>query len=209
MKSRFWAALSLVAVAALARLIPHPANATPVVAMALFSGAVFTRRAWSIVIPLAAMVISDLALGFHNQIFSVYGSLVLISLIGFALSADWKPGQNAGPNAGQSDGQSAGQNSKRRALRAAGASLMASFVFFIVTNLTVWQSGDLYPHTFSGLLDCYVLALPFFRNGLLGDLFFSSVLFGAWAYLTSSVFVGSPVRSFAGWPAASKDKGAI
>lgn len=161
-KSRFWAALSLVAVAAAARLIPHPANATPVVAMALFSGAIFTRKSWSILIPLVAMFISDLALGLHDQIVSVYGSIVLVAFIGFALS------------------------SKRSAGRVVGASLLGSIVFFFVTNFTVWLSGSMYPRTLAGLTECYTLALPFFRNGLLADLVFSGVLFGAWAFVTGA-----------------------
>ncbi len=172
MKSRFWAALSLIAIAAFARLIPHPANATPVVAMALFLGAIFSRKAWSILIPLIAMLISDWALGFHDQAISVYGSLVLISFIGFALSS----------------------SSHRRVGRVAGLSIVASSVFYVVTNLTVWLSSEMYPHTLAGLLDCYALALPFFRNGLLADLFFSGVLFGAWAFLTSSKKADSNVK---------------
>ena len=174
MKSRFWVAISMIAIAAAARLIPHPANATPVVAMALFSGAVFTRKTWSLLIPLAAMLVSDWALGFHNQMVSVYGSLVLISFIGFALSSK--------------------QSSKRSASLVAGASIIASSVFFIVTNLTVWLSSEMYPRTLQGLLECYTLALPFFRNGLIADLVFSGVLFGAWAYIANGQVTDSKLE---------------
>jgi hypothetical protein len=161
--SRFWAALSLVALAAGVRLLPHPANVTPIVAMALFSGAVFSRKSWSVAVPLLAMFVSDLALGIHDQMVSVYGSLVLISFLGFALAA------------------------KRSAGRVALASVASSVLFFVITNFTVWLTGEFYPKTISGLAECYTLALPFFRNGVIGDLAFSGLLFGAWAFIAGAL----------------------
>ena len=163
MNMRFWTAVGMVLLAAGARLIPHPANATPLVAMALFSGAVFTRKSWGVLIPLTAMLLSDLVLGLHDQMVSVYGSIILISMIGFALSK------------------------KRSVIRVAGASVASSLTFFAITNFTVWLSSGFYAHTANGLAQCYILALPFFRNGLIADLFFSGVLFGAWALVRASV----------------------
>ena len=52
--------------------------------------------------------------------------------------------------------------------------LLGSLSFFIVTNFGVWLIG--YPKTWTGLIECYTLALPFFRNSLLGDFFYSGVL---------------------------------
>jgi hypothetical protein len=52
--------------------------------------------------------------------------------------------------------------------------LLSSISFFIITNFGVWLIG--YPKTWSGLVECYTLALPFFRNSLLGDLFYSGVM---------------------------------
>ncbi len=171
MRPRFWLALSLIAMAAFARLIPHPANVTPVVAMALFSGSVLGRRAFAILIPLAALFVSDLALGFHDQMISVYGSIVLVSLIGILLTKK--------PSAG----------------RVVAASVAGSTVFFLITNFTVWLSGEMYAKTGFGLIQCYTLALPFYRHALIGDLAFTGLLFGAWALLTSG--------------AASKVKGTV
>lgn len=159
--TRVLAALGLIALAAFGRFIPHPANATPIVAMALFSGAAFGRRPWAISIPLIAMLLTDAVIGFHDQMISVYGSLVVIAMIGFALSR------------------------RRTVARVAGASLISSLVFFAITNFTVWLSSDMYAHTWSGLVECYTLALPFLRNGAVADLLFSGVLFGAWAVVTS------------------------
>lgn len=166
MRSRFWMALSLIAAAAFARLIPHPANVTPIVAMALFSGSVLGRRfvgarALAILVPLAALFVSDLALGTHDQMVSVYGSVVLVSLVGFVLAE------------------------KRTVARVIAASVASSTLFFLVTNFTVWLSGAMYAKTGAGLIECYTLALPFYRNGLIGDLAFSGLLFGAWALVTA------------------------
>ena len=170
MKSRFWSALSLIALAVLARLIPHPANVAPIVGMALFSGAFFgrsgggvrTSKAGAILLPLAAMFISDLALGVHDQMVSVYGSIVLVSFIGFALAE------------------------KRTAGRVIAASIASSTLFFLITNFTVWLAGEMYAKTGAGLVECYTLALPFYRNGLIGDLAYSGLLFGAWALLANA-----------------------
>ena len=157
MRSPHWLAISLIAMAALARLIPHPANVTPIMAMALFSGAALGRRAVAVLMPLAAMLISDLALGVHVQMISVYGSIALVTAIGFLLAE------------------------KRSAVRVVVASIASSTLFFMITNFTVWISGALYEKSGAGLITCYTLALPFYRNGVLGDLAFSGALFGAWA----------------------------
>jgi len=162
--------LPVLAMAVLGRLIPHPANVTPIVATALFmsafGGAQFTgsrfAKIGAVILPLAAMFVSDLALGFHNQMFSVYGSIVLISLIGFALAE------------------------KRSAGRVIVASVAGSTLFFLITNFTVWLAGEMYAKTSTGLVECYTLALPFYRNGLIGDLAYSGLLFGAWALLANA-----------------------
>ena len=65
----------------------------------------------------------------------------------------------------------------------AGAALTSSVLFFLMTNLGVWASGHLYPRTWAGLVTCYTAALPFFRNGLEGDLLYTLVLFGGIALM--------------------------
>jgi hypothetical protein len=60
-----------------------------------------------------------------------------------------------------------------------------SLQFYIITNFFVWfGSHDMYPQTLSGLSACYVAALPFYGRTLLGDLFYSGVLFGAYALVS-------------------------
>jgi hypothetical protein len=60
------------------------------------------------------------------------------------------------------------------------ASLISSLAFFLITNFAVWAFFSWYPHTFAGLVSCFTLALPFFRNTLLGDLVYSGIFFGAY-----------------------------
>ncbi len=169
MNTRIWIALSLVILAAAARSIPHPANVSPIIAVALFSGAFFREKSWAILVPLLAMFISDLALGFHDQMVSVYGSIVLVNLLGFAL------------------------NQRRTAARVAAASILGSLLFYAVTNFTVWNGSGMYSPTVKGLIQCYTMALPFLRNSLFGDLAFTGLLFGAWAITARRESV--PVRS--------------
>ena len=84
--SRFWLFSVMILAAAFTRLIPHPPNFTAVGAIALFGGAYFSEKKFAFIVPLAAMLISDLIIGFHNGMFSVYLSFVLIVGIGILLS---------------------------------------------------------------------------------------------------------------------------
>jgi len=144
----------LILAAAASRLLPHPPNFTPIAAMALFAGAYFGAKRWAFAVPLAAMVLSDLVIGLHPLLALVYGSFALIVSIGFWLRA------------------------RRRMMPIAGAALASSFLFFLVTNFGVWALGSFYPKTPQGLLVCYVAAIPFFRNTLLGDAVYTAALFG-------------------------------
>ena len=169
--ARVWGALVLIFGAAAARLLPHPANVTPIIAMALFAGATLTRKPWALLLPLAAMLLSDLVLGFHQQMGAVYGSIVLVALIGLLVQKN------------------------RKVPVLAGASVASSLLFFAITNFTVWFQSGMYPRTGAGLVQCYIAALPFLRNGVLGDLAFTAVLFGAYALMTRSVLRPSAVRA--------------
>jgi hypothetical protein len=148
----FLLAVLLVVFAALSRFLPHPDNFTPIAAMALFGGVYFGRR-YAFIVPLAAMVVSDYFIGFHNTILYVYGSFILVGLIGIWLQKHKSVGWIF------------------------GATLTGSVLFFVVTNFGVWVTGA-YPQTFNGLVECYVAAIPFFRNTVLGDLLYVAVLFG-------------------------------
>jgi len=170
MNKRFSIIIAVVFVAALTRLLPHAPNFTPLAAMALFGGAYISNKYLAIIIPLLAMLLSDALMGFNGwafteQVIVVYGCFALIAVLGISLQQ------------------------RKSAVRVAGASIGASVLFFVLTNFAVWVGGyfhtpALYPLNSSGLIECYVAAIPFFTNSLAGDLFYSAVLFGGF-YLAS------------------------
>jgi hypothetical protein len=70
-------------------------------------------------------------------------------------------------------------------VRVAGAAVGASLLFFLGSNFHVWLTGrEGYPFTLAGLLACYVAGVPFALNMLLGNLFYSGVLFGGYELLS-------------------------
>jgi hypothetical protein len=148
----FIVAVLLIIFAAFSRLIPHPANFTPIAAIALFSG-VYLDKKYFLIIPVAAMLLGDIFLGFHSTMIWVYGSFAVIALLGLWL----KSHKNIGC--------------------IFGTTLVSSIVFFIITNFGVWLSGW-YGYSFSGLVECYTMAIPFFRNSVAGDLFYVAAMFG-------------------------------
>jgi hypothetical protein len=160
-------AIALVIVGVLLRLAPHPWNVTPVGAAALFAGARLPARV-ALAVPVGMLALSDLVLGMHSLWWATWGACALGVLLGMRL------------------------RSRGGAWRVAGMSVASSVTFFVVTNFAVWAEGLLYPRTISGLLDCFVAAIPFFRNSLLGDLLWTGILFGAWALAVRPVHVASP-----------------
>jgi hypothetical protein len=152
--ARLAALLSAIIVAAALRLVPHPPNFSPIDAMALFSGAYLGRRWVAFVAPLAALLLSDLVLGFYHGMATVYATVGLIVLIGWWVS------------------------SQRRPLRIGAAAIASSAVFFVITNFGMWLFSGFYPVTYGGLVACYTAAIPFFQNTVAGDLFYTVLLFG-------------------------------
>jgi ABC-type proline/glycine betaine transport system permease subunit len=143
----------LIAFGFLMRIVPHVHNFAPVAAIALFSGAYLDKRIvpW---VPLAIMIASDLIIGLHGVVFYTWGSFILIGFIGM-----W-------------------MKERRTPANIFLATVLSAALFFIITNFGVWLAW--YPHTWEGLSSCYVRAIPFFRNTLLGNLFFALVLFGSY-----------------------------
>lgn len=158
-------ATSLVIISSLARLLPHPANFTPVGASSLLGGAVLPRP-WNYVVPIIILLITDMFLGIHGTMPYVYGSFLFTAWLGDRFLRQQ---------------QSAG--------RVAAFSFLSSLVFFVVTNFGVWMGGGLYPKTFDGLVLCFTMGLPFWRNMLAGDLLFGVGFFflHAWAARTTPV----------------------
>ena len=136
---------SMIALAVVTRLLPHPPNVAPITGIALFAAQHFKDRRIALILPLVCMVITDIVLGFHAIVPFVYLSFIGISLIGIFS----KKINNI-------------------------TILKSSTLFFILSNFGVWILG--YPFTLTGMITCYTLALPFFINSILGDLFFYHVL---------------------------------
>ena len=177
----------LILATALFRLVPHWPNFTPVAALALFGAASFDRKWLGLVIPIAAMLLSDALIGFHGAMGAVYISFALTWLLGIWALSRLTAGVRV-PGAYPSAG------------RIALASIASSLLFFLITNFAVWYGSAYYPQTAAGLMGCYVAGLAFyngtsfFLNGLLGDLFFSGVLFGVYYLLQQRFTVLRPAR---------------
>ena len=170
MNTRLYVLSAFVAVAALSRLLPHPPNVTPIVAMALFGGAYFGSRKLAFLLPLIAMLLSDLLLAA-----TVYGTAALRSQPAVYLCIAATVGLGMLIRRRKSVG------------RVAGATLRASVLFYLVTNFSVWAFGWLYTKDWSGLLACYTAAIPFFRNSLAGDVCFVALLFGGFSLVETFV----------------------
>lgn len=145
------------------RLLPHADNLAPVGAIAIFGGVVLPRRlAWWL--PVAVMVISDLFIGFYTGMWFNWFAFALVGLFGLSLRRS---------------------GSAKQVLWGA---LGSSIIFFVVSNFGVWAFGNMYPHNFAGLTDCYVMGLPFFRNTFTGDLLYAGLLFGSYALASRSSY---------------------
>lgn len=167
--------LAIILAGAATRFIPHPPNFTAIGAIALFGGAYFTNKRFAVILPLLALFISDLVIeillpgmGFHKTMPFVYGSFILISLLGFYL------------------------RSNRKFIKVAGYSLLSSIIFFIISNFGSWLV--FYPRTITGLTVCYTAAIPFFHYNILGDLFYNGVFFLSAYFIFQKSFVTSRVN---------------
>lgn len=139
------------------RFLPHPPNFAPIAAIALFGGVYFSRKT-ALILPIAVMLISDIFIGYYEigLMFFVYGSFLLTVILGFWLK----------------------KNKKWQTVL--GSAFLSALIFFILTNFAVWVFTPWYAKTLSGIIQCYVMALPFFKNTLFGDLFYTTVFFGSY-----------------------------
>jgi len=169
--------------AALSRLLPHAYNFTPLGAIALFGAAYFTDKKWALIVPIAALWISDLLLNnlVYNTYFEgfawftggflyIYGSIALIVVLGYYLLKKISFG------------------------RVLGGALGASVIFYIVSNFGVWAASPLYPPTIEGLIMCYTAAIPFFHYTIAGNVVYSAILFGGYEWLKATYPSLQPVH---------------
>lgn len=170
---RFLFVTGIILLFALLRIVIEIPNVSPVAAIALFGGSMISRRSWSVIIPIAVLLVSDLFLGFYSLplMLSVYGSMVLISLIGRQMLKH------------------------RKASKIVLTSIVSSLCFFLITNLVVWAEGLWYPMSLSGLVVCFTEAIPFLRFELLGTLAFSMVFFGTYYLVEKYTSLFQPVKA--------------
>lgn len=157
-KQKIMVAFGLIVLVVAGRLLPHAWNMTPVIAASLFAG-VYLGRVYALAVPAIAMFLSDMFIGFYDPhlFVVVYGSLLLIGLYALVL---------------------------KRALSGFNifiTSLSTSCFFFLTTNWAVWQFSAWYPKTVDGLLMAYAMGIPFLKNALIGDIFYTGILFGSYA----------------------------
>lgn len=165
----FTLVLGIVAAATISRiltppLLGHPSNFAPINAIALFSGCCVAARWAKYAIPLLSVWIGDLFINYvylqdfvllYDGFFWQYGCYVLIALIGSYLSKRPKP------------------------FRIFAATISSSVLFFVISNLGVWVGSGMYPHTWPGVIACYVAAIPFFTATAASDLMYSALFFGS------------------------------
>lgn len=145
--------IAIILTAAGSRLLPHPWNFTPITALALFGGAQLIDKRLGLNLPFTALILSDLFLGFHLLSPFIYGSFGITLCFGIWLRNRITPS------------------------RLVIASILGSTQFFLITNFSVWALLNTYPKNISGLVECYIAGLPFYRNGLLGDILYTTILF--------------------------------
>jgi len=165
---RFGIITLIIIAATFSRLIPHPWDFTPIGAIALFGAAYFSNRLIAFIIPLISIWLGDLVMNntiyasfHHNKLWVFpssfpweYAGFMLITLVGLVMLK------------------------KVKITSVLGASVVASVLFFLVSNFGCWLGNVAYPQTITGLIACYTAGIPFFWNTLAGDLFYTGVLFG-------------------------------
>ena len=150
-------AVGLLMLGVISRLIIHLPNFTPMIALALFGG-VYLRKRQAVILPVLMMVIADLFIGVDATFPFTWGSMALIALIGLWVRKN------------------------KSFTTVASSSLLSSALFFLVTNFGVWLVQNMYPRTPAGLLECYVMAVPFFGSTLVSTVVYTAVLFGGYEW---------------------------
>jgi hypothetical protein len=155
-----WLWIGIVILGACARLLPHPWNFTPMMAIGLFAGTHARKTSTGILATVAALALSDAVMGFYSGFWYVYGAMLIPVLLGRLIR-------------------------NRSGVGAIAATALASSVsFFLITNFMVWATGHLYARTIAGLMASYVAGIPFYQNQVLGDAFYTLAMFGGYAFLS-------------------------
>lgn len=146
--------------AAILRLLSHELswwNVTPVTALALFGGSMVSDRRVALLLPISVLLITDAFIGFYKGMWVVYLAFAAVVFAGRWMISGLQP------------------------WRIVLASVTASTLFYLITNFAFLYPPTQYPHNAAGIVQSYVAALPFYRNALMGDLFYCGLLFGGLA----------------------------
>lgn len=167
---RFAVLTAIILLAAFSRIIPHMPNFSPLGAIGLFGAAHFQKKWLAFLIPIAATWLSDLFINnviyaqyyptftwFSEGFYWMYGSYLLITFAGLFIFK------------------------KITVQRILAGALTATAIFFLITNFACFPANPAYPQNFSGFITCYAAGIPFLKGTLLGDLFYSGILFGVFA----------------------------
>ena len=184
MKKKLLLAIAMLAVVFLGRVMPHPYNFTPVIAITLLSSYIFKNKYVSLGLPLFALWLSDLFI--NNVVYAgyypgftflstgmiwTYGSILLVALLGSVMFK------------------------KMSSSRVALASISGSTIFYLISNFGVWIVSPMYAKSIAGLIVCYSLALPFYGSSLAGDLIYSALFFGAYHLAISKSYNLNSLKS--------------
>lgn len=144
--------LAFILLGLFSRFVPHPPNFTAFNTIALFSTCSLGSVSAASFTVFASLFLSDIAFGLHSSMIFIYLSFGLIVLMGLKLK------------------------SKRSMAKTTILMILSSLLFFIISNFGVWLEGSIYPKTISGLAACYIAAIPFLANNLLGTFFYGAII---------------------------------
>ena len=144
---------ALILSVSLSRIIPHPPNFTPIISLAIIGPFLFRNLYLCIFCILCSMIISDFFIGFHDGLLQIYLIITLICI----LFDKFKKKVNS--------------------INLLYLSFSGSLIFFMLSNFNVWFFGDLYAKDINGLINCYIMAIPFFTNTLISTIIFSYLIF--------------------------------
>jgi len=139
------------------RLIPHISNFTPLFAIGLFSFSIFKKQYLSLIIPLIGLLFTDLIIGFYQNVWAVYLSVILSIILSNLIKT------------------------KKKNVTIVLRSISAPTIFFLLSNLSVFFLW--YPNTFEGLIQCYFNAIPFYGYSLLSTLIYSFVFYNLYTLI--------------------------
>lgn len=149
-------AIALIVLGISSRLMDHTPQFTAILAVAMFAG-MYLRPIQAMIVPVALMVVTDLILGFHDTMVFTWGSMLIVSALGLWLK------------------------NRKSVTSVLAGSIVSALIFFVITNLAAWPT--LYPMTWDGLRECFILAIPFFRTTLLSTIAYSLVLYAGYEWL--------------------------